>query len=71
MYRTTNAHTVNGHKYRSIEQLKPYNELGDEVWDWVGEEVLTPNCGWKNESDYCTKLCDNCAIAEELRDMIE
>ena len=68
--RISNIHSVNGHKYRDIEELKPCNEYGDYEWDWIGRDVLTPNCGWKPDGTYCTKLCDKCAIAEELKELI-
>lgn len=70
LYVKTNVRTVNEHKYRDVERLTPTG-FGDEVWDWVDTEVLTPNCGWKSESAYCGKLCDNCHIADNVKQMIE
>lgn len=70
MIRKVNVRSVDGHKYRDIERLTPTG-YGDEVWDFVCEEVLTPNCGWKDCFAWCNNLCDGCYIAEEWKECIE
>lgn len=68
MIRKTNVHTVNGHKYRNVEELVE-TPLGD-IWVVIDYEVLTP-CGWKNEDVYCGHLCDHCRIGNNMKEMIE
>ena len=63
-------HTVNGHKYRDIYELKPRDEFGNKEFDWVGTEVHTPNCNWQSETRFCTKFSNNCAIAKDVLDLI-
>lgn len=59
MYNEKIVH-VNGHEYKDIFKNN----------SWVGTEVLTPNCGWKPENTYCSEMCSECIIAEQIKEMI-
>lgn len=60
-FRKSYVYTVNGHKYRDIEELKPRDELGNFEFDWIGTEVFTPKCGWVVDDTNPSFDCNQCS----------
>jgi len=61
MFYIGDVHAVNGHKFRTIY-----------IDDFpMATEVLTPNCGWKEDSHNpeCPKGCEGCRFTEFLKEV--